>query len=349
MNKRRAALAFLVGGLIHFLVLALDPGRALTQYGHDIWTRKDGLPQDSVEAITQTTDGYLWIGTQEGLARFDGVRFAVFDRKSTGVLEGDYILGLHADPDGRLWIGTSDGLYAYADSTFTRLTPAGLKQGVGAIHRDRRGTLWLGIREGPLSVLDGGRIRPFMDRDGAKLSHVTSITERDNGSVCFAAKDVQCVEEGRLRPYAAAKRLPGLQTPQAIAFDRRTGLWVGTDAGAAQLGAGIDRLWTPREGLPGDFAAAFQIDSHGDLWVGTVPGGVSRFRDGRFEVFTERHGLSSDQVKALFEDREGSLWIGTNGGGLNRLRDRRLEPFSVQEGLSHPYVHSVLEGRAGEL
>ncbi len=133
--------------------LALDPQKAITQYVHDTWQIEDGLPQNSVLAIVQTRDGYLWLGTQEGLVRFDGVRFEVFDKTNTKEIQDNDILALHEDREGSLWIGTfGGGLNRFKDGRFTAYTPKeGLSNNrVRSIYEDREGSLWIGTIGGGL-------------------------------------------------------------------------------------------------------------------------------------------------------------------------------------------------------
>ena len=146
--------------------LALDPQKSLTQYSRTVWRQEHGLPQDTIRAIAQTTDGYLWLGTDEGLARFDGYEFAVFD-KDSGALPGNSITALAAARDGSLWIGTSDGLTCYRDKRFrTYTTKEGLPDNaITALVEDHAGTLWIvagvylaGIKPGSSRIWRPGRI-----------------------------------------------------------------------------------------------------------------------------------------------------------------------------------------------
>lgn len=126
--------------------LALDPRKAMSQYVHDVWTTNDGLPQDSVNAIVQTTDGYLWIATQEGLARFDGLRFTVFDSSNTRGVVGNFVYTLLADRDGSLWLGAAGVLLRYRDGKFQRFDQRDGLADVSPRHlaQDAAGNLWLG-------------------------------------------------------------------------------------------------------------------------------------------------------------------------------------------------------------
>ena len=114
-------------GLLSVPAWALDPRLALTQFGHDVWNTSNGLPHDSVRGIAQTADGYLWFATIDGLARFDGVNFTVFDGSNTPLLKRSAVIALLAAPDGSLWIGTgSNGLLRYRNGSFERIGGPGL-------------------------------------------------------------------------------------------------------------------------------------------------------------------------------------------------------------------------------
>src|SRR5688500_10579398 len=156
---RLALLLLLAGGP----GVPLDPTKAISQYVHAVWQTEQGLPQNSVRALRQTRDGYLWLGTQEGLVRFDGVRFTVFDKKNTPALRHSYVFSLLEDQDGSLWIGTvGGGLSRYTAGTFTPYTPReGLtNEYVRALAQDRDGSVWVGT-DGGLFRLQGGRFSAF--------------------------------------------------------------------------------------------------------------------------------------------------------------------------------------------
>ncbi len=130
-------------------VLAVDPARSLTQYAHDVWRSEDGLPQNSVTAIVQTRDGYLWLGTEEGLVRFDGTRFIVFNKRNS-VLRSNSVWALLEGQDGSLWIGTRGGLYRLRSGQFAAYTTwDGLSSDlVLCLYEDQAGSLWIGTQDG---------------------------------------------------------------------------------------------------------------------------------------------------------------------------------------------------------
>ena len=185
----RPRLAALTSGLLLLGLaprgFALDPGKAVTQYMHEVWQTEQGLPQNTVNAIAQTPDGYLWIGTREGLVRFDGVRFTVFDTRTTPELGHNFVLCLRVDQKGRLWIGTSGGgLVRREGERFTRY---GTKDGlpnpqVSALFEDGKGQLWVGTDGGGLARLRGRPARaravpglPRQQRAGSRRGRERSL------------------------------------------------------------------------------------------------------------------------------------------------------------------------------
>lgn len=152
--------------------VALDPTEALRIYNHSVWQVEDGLPQNSIQAITQTSDGYLWIGTELGLARFDGIQFTVFDSKNTAQLLSGYIKTLLPGRDGSLWIGTRRGLTRLKDGKFTTYTTReGLSgDAVVSLAEDRDGLLWIATENG-LDQFVGGKLHRYSGGwDSSKIS-----------------------------------------------------------------------------------------------------------------------------------------------------------------------------------
>src|SRR5437867_915320 len=128
---------------------ALDPDKAITQYNQDVWQTKEGLPHSHVQAITQTRDGYIWIGTEEGLVRFDGARFTVFDKTNTEAMKVNSVWSLHEDRAGYLWIGTRGGLIRFKDREFSSYGNS--SETINCIYEANDGKLWVGTSTGLLS------------------------------------------------------------------------------------------------------------------------------------------------------------------------------------------------------
>jgi ligand-binding sensor domain-containing protein len=332
--------------------LALDPAKPVVQLVQERWSTAQGLPQDSVQTILQTRDGYVWIGTQEGLVRFDGLGFEVFDRARLPAMTTNHVGALLEDPGGGLWVGTlGGGLLHFRHGQVTAYTSAqGLSgDSVTALLRDREGRLWVGTEAGGVDVLEAGRFRIHGLREGLPSEQVHALLLDREGAVWVGtARGLARVSGGQVQTFGQTDGLPGLFVTSLVE-DLEGRLWVGTTSGLGwREGAGRFQALTARQGLPHDEVRALHVDPRGSLWVGTT-GGLAR-RDGdRFESFTARHGLTNDAVLSLFTDREGSLWIGTNGGGLNRLREGKVTTYAERHGLREPDTYAVAGARGGGL
>lgn len=335
-------------------LLGLDPRKALTQYSHQEWTTDTGLPQNSVQAITQTRDGYIWLGTQEGLARFDGARFTVFDDKNAPALKNHHVLVLFAGRDGSLWVGTrGGGLVRFREGTFTAFTrKEGLPNNVvRSLHEDHQGRLWIGT-EGGLGRLDAGRVVPAYTGKGDSSDNVVMAIAEAEGALWFGT-DGGGLHRLRNGVMETLTRQNGLSSDviRALYTDRDGSLWIGTRGGGLnRLQAGRIRNYPTQNGLWGTvLGGAIARDRDGNLWVGTRGGGLLRLRGDGFETLTKKQGFSSDIVICVYEDREGGLWIGTDGEGLSRLKDGKFTTYSTQEGLSHDLLLPIFEDRQGSL
>lgn len=341
-------------------VLALDPNRAVTQYVHDIWQSREGLPQNSVNAIAQTADGYIWLGTQEGLARFDGVQFTVYNTDNTAAFRHNYISSLLADPDGSLWIGTQGGgLVHHQSGVFTTYTTdEGLHSNlVLSLWKDPAGRLWIGADDRGLCCYHNGIFSVWNASNGLYDNRVMAIRTDRHGKLWIGNGSGLCriTLSEDLRKISIEKITEWKDVSNGCIFeDSRGNIWIGANElrwWDSELKA--IKLYSVKNGLSSNFVNAITEDRTGTLWIGTKYG-VNRWvkpnpNHPQFESFTPRHGLSNEIVMSLMEDREGSLWIGTDGGGLNRFRDSRFITYSAREGLSHDIVVPIIETKSGEI
>ena len=288
---------------------ALDPHKAITQYTHTNWQTEEGLPQIAVQCITQTRDGYLWVGTQEGIVRFDGVKFTVFDRNNTEGINHNSIQSLLQTTDGNLWVGTEGGLTRMQGGKFVSYAGAdGLaNNNVADLYEDAQKNLWIATSGGGLSVWKNGKFTTFTTKDGLAGNYVTSVTGGNDGT-----------------------------------------LYIGTTSGLVKFANGVFTTYTTADGLADIDIRVVYLDTDGVLWVGTV-GGLCRFKNRKWTTFTTKDGLVNDRVRSLWKDRDGNLWIGTNGGGLSRMSGTQISSYSPIDGLIDGYVSAFCEDSEGSL
>ncbi|MBK9376160.1 MAG: hypothetical protein IPN03_21160 [Holophagales bacterium] len=344
------ALAFRV--LCPSSAVALDPAKSLTQYRLDAWQSEKGLPQDTVQSLLQTRDGYLWVGTQEGLARFDGVRFRVWDERTNPELRSGSIASLLEDSRGRLWIGLSGGVARLEAGIITSLD-AGLAQGVTAwsMCETPDGDVWVATSGAGLLRFRGKEKTAFTTADGLPSNDLRSICRDRAGDlwVGTSGKGVFRMRNGMITVVDTSKGLSS-DVVRSVAPHADGGIWVGTAGGGLLTVRDSGRVEVSRvRGLPTEQVSALHVDRDGTLWVGTWGSGVARVRDGRVDLLSSKNGLSNDQIWSLGSDREGNVWIGTWVGGLNRLTDGKFLPLGVPEGLSSDNTRAVLQTRDGAL
>jgi ligand-binding sensor domain-containing protein/signal transduction histidine kinase len=308
-----------------------------------VWQREDGLPHSMVKAIRQSRDGYLWLATEEGLVRFDGARFTVFDSTSTPEMRVSFVHAITEDEQGALWIGTNGGgLIRYQDGGFTAYPVSGSeKQIVRAIAAARNGGLWLGASEVGLLHMKEGALTPRLapPADGQGLPSGIWVLHVDREGAVWVgtrAQGLVSLKAGRVRRFTVREGLPDDHI-WSLADAADGGLWVGTEKGLAHLA----RDGTIVNSLAGETIRALLEDRDGGLWVGS--GSLRRLHQGRWQQFGAAQGLSSDTVCSLHQDREGSLWVGTIDGGLNRFRDGPFTAIGAQEGLSSEVTRAVYQ------
>jgi diguanylate cyclase (GGDEF)-like protein len=353
MNARHRFIAAIAALCIAHEVRALDPDRALTQARLSVWTSESGLPQNTITALAQTRDGYLWMGTEEGLARFDGIRFRIFDRQSAPALHTAFISSLFESADGTLWIGTYGG--GLARMRNGRIEP--FQPGLLGADRIREmvampgGALFVATAGGGLLRIDRDRVTRFTAADGLPNDRIWAIEDDGQGGLWVATHGGGLARwrDGRVtETLTKADGLPN-DIVRAVHRDADGTLWIGTDGGglAVWRDGTVTRIITTRDRLPDDFVRTLLRDRSGTLWIGT-DSGLGRWNGTRVEAIGVEAGLPMPMVRSLLEDREGNLWVGTTGG-LVRLRDTRAVALTRKEGLSTDFMRAVLEDRTGRI
>ncbi len=303
------------------------PQRGLEGYSRRIWQTQDGLPEEPVQALAQTPDGYLWIGTSGGLVRFDGAEMVVFNRENTSALRENSIFCLFVSKNGDLWIGTEGGgLVRYRQGTFRRFAgEEGLSNGfVRSVLEDSRGHFWVGTDDG-LYRLEGDRVARADGRAGIPTIAVHDIREDSRGRLWVGGSSLLMLDGGRTVEYpleggSSARVKSILQTRDGV-------LWVGTVSGLERLNAGATGRFSRVPEVSGTVRVLREARD-GVLWAGTIGEGVFFFQAGRFTRMRAPDYLPSDTVLSLLEDHEGNLWVGTQTG-LMRLSTTPVSTFPL--------------------
>ncbi len=329
----------------------LDANRTLTQYAHRIWGQEEGLFQPTIYSIDQTKDGFLWLGTQDSLIRFDGIHFREFTSANNEALHHTLIRALTEDPGGNLWVASiGAGLARITPGgTLTRFTTKdGLpSDSVFCVLSTADGALWACTNQG-LAELRNGRFRVYTTADGLPTNQIRSSCESPNGTRWVTGLDFGLMrwDGKRFTPYND----PGLSPKENVtALDcaKDGTVWLGTATGLKHITANKMSSLTVADGLPDNSVSAITESPDGSIWIGTDTG-VSRYRAGEMSAYRTRDGLSHSLVLSLFVDREGSLWAGTKDG-LDQFTDGKVTPFTTNEGLLSNDVGPVIEDAAGRL
>ena len=327
----------------------VDPHRLISQYGHTAWRIQDGFFTHP-SAITQTTDGYIWIATINGLVRFDGVKFTSWTPpKGQQLPRGSgALLGAR---DGSLWIGAPGGLAQLKDGEL--LDYASETGAVSDVIQDHAGTIWFTryhIRDGkgPLCRIVDRHMQCYGQKDGISISYGLHLTEDMNGNIWFGGSGLCRWAPGSSSVYfeQELKHTTG-DGALVVAAGPSGSIWTGLDGTGPKLGVRYysKGKWVSYEipGFDGRTIRANEMlmDRNHSLWIGTKSKGLYHVRDGVADHYDNTAGLSGNFIESIYEDREGNLWVVTDRG-VDVFRDTPVVTFSGNEGLTGANVQSVL-------
>ena len=337
--------------MVIYLFLSLSIGtaaRITPSYSSQTWLTENGLPQNAVMAIAQTHDGYLWVGTLGGLARFDGVQFTGAGSLGAPELQDAGIYCLRVARDGSLWIGSPIGLFHMQQGKFSRITEIDRQTNnpVLTIYEAKDNSIWIGTREGLMQWKDG-KIFQFSQTNVLSRTSVRAIHQDDDGTFWFGCHpDLIRLQDSKMQIYSRTNGLP-TDPVRAICRDRQGNLWLGSNDGLTRMTGGKFYTFRGKEGLQDNFISSLYEDRHANLWVGTY-GGFYRFVEGKFIAELNNEQERYDLIYTFFEDREGNMWIGGKDG-LHRLNAKKFNTYTRKEGLAHNNVMSVIEDKKGNL
>lgn len=315
------------------------------------WGTEAGLPQNTVSTIIQTRDGYLWLGTLAGLARFDGVSFKVF-----GLADGLpnlQVRSLFEDATGDLWIGTIGGGLSRMRAgriESIRGESASGDETITSITAEADGRLWIGSNEG-LLFWERGRL--YRDAALARLQrdYIRAMLPTRNGAMWISAgSSLYLWQNGTL----ATETGPAPDTnisPYCLLEDRRGNLWasIGNGKVLCRQPDGVWKRYNQDQGLPFAYVTCLAEDDKGVVWAGSLDAGLYYFERDQFHLLPAKVGLSDNAIRSLLPDREGNLWVGHRTSGLDRLTASKVTTLDADLGLTNDYVRSVAEAPDGKL
>lgn len=345
-------------------LLALDPNKTIGNYIHHTWTTRDGLPQDTIYCIAQDHQGFIWIGTGKGLARFDGREFKIFNKSNTSAIKNDSITSLFMAGDKTLWIGTyGGGITLYKNNHF--FSPPALdtlpNNFIQSITEDKEKNTWIGTMGGGIICFKDNTFSAITTEHGLSGNMVSCVLADKKGKLRIGtANGLNCLDQGDITFYTTADGLLD-DNIETIFEDSKGNLWIGTPRGMNIIkNRGGDfqegptqksrmSSLTSKDGLSDNVIRCTLEDRHGSIWIAAARG-LNRLTLTRgVEQFTSQDGLSDNSLECLYEDRWGNLWIGTSAGGLNVLRDGKFTFFTTRDGLAGDLVKAIYQDNTGAL
>ena len=306
-----------------------------------------GLSQTVVNDIIQSTDGYIWIATSNGLDKLDGINFTQY--YSQNGLNDNKVFSLYEGNDGVLWIGTGNGLnYLVGDSIYTyeELTPL-RNETVISLYEDSNGDLWIGTDGAGLWTFSKDRnLIQNTTNHGLANNRVRAIVEDRDKTIWIGTRGgLTSLSNGNFRNYHVEDGLPE-ERIRDLKIDDQGILWIATRNGFAQFANGNFEILQQKDGLVSNRIQSLSIDKQGGIWLGTEEG-ASVYKNGRFKSYTTSNGLTSNFINVTFVDNEGNVWFGTQGGGASIFLGDYFENYTTEQGLAANVVTGITEGTDG--
>ena len=330
---------------------------AFGRYQQLNWQERDGLPQNTVLAVAATRDGYLWVGTYEGAARFDGVRFTLFNPSNTAGIGNSLVTSLLERRDGNLWLATYGG--GVSRLSGGRFTQYAMRDGLSSdfatcLFEDHAGTLWIGTDGGGVSALSGGRFVPSTIAQGLPSNLVRSIVDDGLGGLLVGtSRGIARIAGGRVTAYEGRADVAHADISM-LARTRDGSVWVAPlDGGLYRVDSQGVTAFGPERGLPHARVESLYADEEGRMWVGTWKAGLfrnaadQRGRD-RFEPYPPADGLPGARVPAIAPGVDHSLWVGTDRG-LVRFKEPLVTVYAQRDGLASDFAGDIFEDVDGHV
>lgn len=346
---------FILLGISHFVfgqntssiaLKGLNPDKSLSQYTLESWSSDNGLPVQTILQIFKSKNGYVWIATFDGLIRFDGLTFELFNQGNIPQFNVNGVLSVYEKEQGELMIGTNGaGVFYYDGKNFYNKKQDSLLANsfVTSIIQDNQGNIWIGTRSGLFRMI-GDQVYAYPTESPLSRLRINSLYADDSG-LWVSSNNLGLIKvEGD--SYTIFENMQDGSTigVRNVIRDSRNQLWVGANNGIYKLqGESFEKIAFEKSNTLG-FVNVILEDLYGSIWFGTE-GGLVRFANDEYQLMTESQGLSNNTIQSLMQDEEGSLWIGTYRGGINRLKDGKFQNYGTPEGLAGDIVNVVYRDR----
>ncbi len=315
----------------------------LTQYIIDDWTTLNGLPTNSLVDICQTQDGYIWISSYEGLLRFNGAEFTVFNTENTKAFKTNGIGALEESADGTLWITTqSSGLVSYKNGTFTSHNYDDIQQLYSVIHIDKKNRIWLASPQKGWFMFENGKYTPLNYSQDLKNIELTAIAEQKDGTLWFAS-----LQNGLMKyqnnKFTVYKKDNGLLSDWVnyVFIDENDLLWVATDVGLSTFD---EEKFTVIPEFAHNSISTIVTDDFHNFWISSLHGlYLKRNNSNKYLHIDNKSGLSHNYITRMLLDKENNLWIINYRGGLTRIKDAKFTSYTEKQKLSGKLVNAVCE------
>ncbi len=334
--------------LIAFTSLALFQSSDAQRLPFRTFSVDDGLLQSTAYCVHQDSKGYLWIGTQDGISRFDGYSFTNYTTEHG--LINNRVLAVAESQGGTLWFGTANGVSRFSDGVFTspdssRGFPEGI---VYSLLADNDDSIWMGTQKGLMLVVRDSVA--WKAPDESPMSTEVFFVYKDKSGVLWLGSNEGAISFNRagVRAYGRESGLPG-KSVKCFAEDHAGRLFVGTEGGGIYRKEGEKFVVVGRTSVERSAEVySLCVDRAGELWAGTFGSGVLRYADDVSSVYSTVNGLPSKVVRSIIQDREENMWFGTYDG-IARLGMGDIQSYTAEVGLPHNTVMAVAQGTDGSM
>jgi PAS domain S-box-containing protein len=327
------------------------------QFIIESWDSLKGLQQNTIIALAQSPDGFLWVGTQEGVARFDGVKFTPYNDTEQWIRQDLWVFAMTAAQDGSIWVATGVGLNRLKDGKFTAYTNQSSPPGtignlpdnhIEALCEDIEGAIWIATPQG-LTRYFQSKFTTLTTRDGLSSNRIHRLIRSKSGGVWIGTENgLSRYKDGKFTNYGVHEGLAGDHIAHLME-DRQGGVWVGTQKqGLIRFDGARFTTFTEQEGLSSNSICGLTEDQDGRIWIGTKEG-LNYLENGRISQFPEKDAPFKNFITSLMCDSEGNLWVGTGANGIYRVRKSKFQVLGKPEGLTDSAIDAVLEAKDGSI